>query len=337
MTFRTKAAGLGALIAVLSLTLILGLTTSFGGNVRSKEAPLLASIKTGNLKEIRFKQKGEERFLKKGSGQDWDLLIKGKPFPTAEGKVKRFLEILAEGKLVELVTDKEANWKTFEVGDDAEKRILLAGDQGKAEILVGKAANIGSSEYVRIAGDKRVYRLSTGLGYYVEQKISSWCDLRIFPKALEGKQIVAVSVKGLSTKPEPPERLNYGLIREKDDQGVLRWLFPAEKAVKLKQSAAEGLANALAQATGTDFVPDPLQEDTGLGLPDLVVEFTTQDQKGYKLLFGKKAPAKQWYCTASVDGNPHPYTYLMSEYAYERIALSRANLLESETAEKSKK
>jgi len=337
MKYRTKITALAAVAAFLTITLVLGMTTSLGGNIRSMEEPLLGFLKTGNLDRIVLVSKGEERILKRSGASDWEFMMKGKPFPAASEKVKRLLEILADGKLVEIVTDKEENWKTFGVGNDGEKRLVLAGDQGKAELFVGDSAKLGTREYVRVAGDKRVFVLSNGLSHYAEQKASYWCDLRIFPKGLKGKQIVAIAVKGVTAKSEPAERLEYRLIREKEGEGPLRWIFPGRASVKVKQSAAEGLANALAQASGNEFVPEPEKEDSGIGMPELTVDFTTQDQKTFRLLFGKKTREKQWCCTGSVDGNPLPFTYLVDESAYGRIALSEKNLLDADKAEAPKK
>ncbi len=337
MKYRAKIAALVSVAAFLTITLVLGMTTSFGGGIRGMEEPLLGFLKTGNLDRIVLASKGDEKILKRSGASDWDFVLKGKPFPSAAEKVKRLLEILADGKLVEIVTDKEENWKTFGVGEDGDKRLVLSGDQGKAELFVGHSAKLGTREYVRVGGDKRVFVLSNGLSYYAEQKAAYWCDLRIFPKGLEGKQIVAIAVKGLSAKSEPAERLDYRLIREKEGDGPLRWIFPDKISVKVKQAAAEGLAAALAQASGTEFVPDPEKEDTGIGMPSLSVEFTSQDQKTYRLLFGKKTREKQWYCAGSVDGNPLPFTYLADENAYERVALPQKSLLDADKAEAPRK
>jgi len=337
MKFRTKLTALASAAVFLTVTLVLGMTTSLGGGLRGMEEPLLGFLKTGNLDVIVLKSKGVETSLKRSGASDWTFLLKGKPFPTAAEKVKRLLEILAEGKLVEIVTDKEENWKTFGVGENGDKRLVLAGDQGKAELVIGDSAKMGTREYVRMAGDKRVFVLSSGLAHYVEQKASYWCDLRIFPKGLEGKQIVAIAVKGAGGKSEPAERLDHRLIREKEGDGPLRWIFPDRASVKVKQTAAENLANALAQASGTEFVPDPESEETGFDKPELTAEFTTQDQKTFRLVFGKKTGGKQWFCTGSLDGGPLPFTYLADEYAYERVAVSRKSLLDSDKAEEKRK
>jgi hypothetical protein len=269
---------------------------------------------------------GETR-LRKETDSKWTVLIEDTPFPAERGKIDRFFEILDKGRIIRTATEKEELWRTFEVGEDGMPQISFIGEGGTARVIVGKPGDSGTEQYVRLQGEKRVFLLSEGLSFYADQKAPYWSDLRLFPRGLEGRNIVSVSLKGTARRKDGPEPIGYRLVREKGEGGALLWSVEGRSHLKVKQPQAEGLANSLAVLTGSRFVPPSMKGRTGLGRQEFVIEFTSSDGRSFSLEIGNPADDKDWYCSGTADGTP-PTQFVLSGSAYERVVKSLSDIAE---------
>jgi hypothetical protein len=284
------------------------------------DLPFFSLLKTGNLNEILLSGKKGETRLKKDREGNWNVLIEDASFPAEKGKIDRFFEILDRGRIIRTATEKKELWDTFEVGEEGLPRISFTGDRGTVVLINGKPGDAGTEQYVRFQGENRVLLLSEGLSFYAEQGSPYWSELRLFPRSLEGKDLVAISVKGAVP--------GYRLVREKKETGPALWLLEGRRDVKIAQSKADGLANALAALTASDFVPPSMKGLTGIGKGELIIEFLASDGKSYSLEIGNSGDETDRYCSGTIDGRPLPHFYKLTAPVYGRVVKTLADLTE---------
>jgi hypothetical protein len=323
MTFKAKVLTLSLLAGALGVSLILGLFFSYRGSERRSVQPLSARLGTGTIGEIVLSGdtgtvtlRAADRTGDKAGNRIWSIILEGRPFPAEQGKINRLFEIIDQANLSPALTENEENWALFELGDDASRRISLGGADRRTEIILGKEGEAGRGEYIRFAGDSRVYLLSQSLAYYSGRDAAYWSDLRLFP-GLKGSDIVAISAAGELTLPAGRAELNYRIYKETRQEGLV-WFAP-ESERKLDQGKADSLAVTLSQLNGRAFAAGTQTSAAGLDSPDLRIVLTAADQKLYEIRVGAAGEPGTWYCGASVNGETPPSVYFLDSYTIERI------------------
>ena len=192
-----KLTGLAILSIITGIMVVLMLVTIYRTDDMTDEPGLLFPDLYNELTTvdtIRFSS-GEGQFILKRDGEDW-FLPEHYNYPADFDRVKRMLVDMADAKLLEPKTDKEAQYSILGV-EGAEPDVaggssitieLSDGDEPVAGVILGKVRDItvqtGPQQvYVRRVGDKQSWLVE---GYLqISPAMLNWIQLQVMDLARE--------------------------------------------------------------------------------------------------------------------------------------------------------
>jgi hypothetical protein len=328
LSFQRKVLILGVCIAVLSATYILGLVFSPARvGRREAEAPLIPGFDRGpreRVAEMRItSEEGSLSVVKRGDS--WILPGGDRDYPASASRVDAFLGFLADLKRSRVVTDNPDAWEEFEVHTESPRHIQLLDSSGSGliEIIVGKAAAGGGSDYVRLANANEVVLSNRSFDYYLSVDDKFWAYLRIFPEDLEGQEIMRITVNStLQFDGESPDSgttapLEYTLVLSTEQPNLWKLVDGPQGDLDgdLDNKEVDRLATNLADLEGTEFARGVSLAEAGLSDPSARVLISTEDDTDFRLLIGREAGDDQYYVTLE-NGS---FIYKVSEWRVKGI------------------
>jgi hypothetical protein len=326
-SFRTRVLILGAAIFVLAVSWVLGLVFSPASvGRRASATPVLASSFQRELVgRITIHSAGGELQLRR-RGESWYVLIGGREFPADAGRVDALLGFLTGLKRARTITASPDAWQDFQVQQAAPRRLLLSDAAGTtlAELIVGKEAEGGGGEYLRLSGENEVVLGDRSVEYYLSTEDSFWSYLRLLPEAVKGQSIMRISVKGqLSPAAQGSAALDYTLLLDRQKGNV--WTAPGQGALALDSAAVDRLASGLADMAGSAFAPGVSASQAGLSSPAAQLLISTLDGKDYRFLVGSTAAEGQHY--VGLAGGD--YVYRVADWRLSAVLRPLAELAAS--------
>jgi hypothetical protein len=324
--FQRRVIVLGAAAAALAVAFVLGLVFSpLNVQKRLAEAPLLPGFKSETVAQISIGGPQGSIQLEKRE-KSWSVLIAGQAYPASGERVSSFFEHLASIKKSRVVSANPQTWKSFEVDQEAKKRLKLLDTAGKTlvSLIVGKTQEGERGSYVRMDGANEVILVNRSMGFYLDTAPGFWSHLKFFPADLRGEDIMRISVRcDLAFSDNTSRRLNWTLVQNQEAGRNWKVVAPAgEQARALDNKEVDRVASALAGFEGTEFVTSASSADTGLSAPYAEVLFSTVKNQDYRILVGKRSGQDQYY--AKIDGGP--YLYLAAEWRLKQILKPLAEL-----------
>jgi len=168
--------------------------------------------RTGEVVQIEVTRPGEPPLKLSKEGEHWRLALPGqeaKAYPAAASTVGSLLRSLVDAKTLEAKTqraEQHARLHLAEQGEGAATRIELNQDSSKLALLVGKAAQQGDGQLVRLPSDNQVWLIDRAIALPADNFLG-WINRRItsipsdaiksielaFNKAQDGHKTLRVS------------------------------------------------------------------------------------------------------------------------------------------------
>jgi len=177
MEYRTKVTLASTLLAVLTLTAVLGWAFSQQAVVaRQAEEPLLAGYQISDVTGLEI---GNGVSLKKD--KTWTLTYQGKSYPASADRVETYLKTLSSLRRERLAT-RDGDGKAFGL-ESGFRTLKVVGAAGKpvADLQVGSTNDLGDKAYVRFSGTKEVWQTDSGFSRTLDMDFNTWADLTLFP------------------------------------------------------------------------------------------------------------------------------------------------------------
>ena len=319
LAYRKKITILGAVLAALVVLYVLGVLFSpTRVQQRSASTPLYPDLKAEAVQEIQIQEPGgaggaAASLTMKRQGDGWQLLIQGTAFPALASRIDTLLEQLAGLKRARVASTDPQTWPAFEVDKEKARRLVLKDAAGKAlvDLHVGKPAPGGQGSYVRREGSNDVVQADRSLDYYAGASDEQWSDLRLFPRELQGGDLVRIDVRGRTgfdaEEKESGRPVSHSLLLESGQEGP-RWQVQGDPDFALAADKVEGLAATLAGFEGSRFAVNVPEGQAGFDSPFGEIGVSTRDDKSYRLLIGAYLQAEEQYY-ARLEGGP--FTWLV--------------------------
>jgi len=176
MEYKTKVTVTASILAVLTLTAVLGLVFNQQAQVqRQSREPL---VRSDLPTEVTGLELGTGVVLKKAP--TWSLTYQGKPYPVSVDRVETYLKTLAGNQRERLVTKDDGAEFGLAQGF---KTLKLLGQGGKvlADLQIGSPNDLGGKVYVRFAGTKDIWETDRGFARTLDLDFNTWADLSLFP------------------------------------------------------------------------------------------------------------------------------------------------------------
>lgn len=184
MDYKTKVTAVSAVLAVLTLTAVLGLVFNSQAVVQREVAsPLFEGYQISAVTGLEL---GNGVSLQKQGS--WSLAYQGKSYPVSVDRVETYLKTLG-GLQRERQVAHEAAEDAFGLGKDAHTLKILAGDRVIADLRVGATNDLGNKVYVRFTGKPEVWQTDRGFARTLELDFNTWADLSLFPGKKAGDLI----------------------------------------------------------------------------------------------------------------------------------------------------
>ncbi|GEM_PF-2747823 len=337
MEFRRKIVVLLGIILVLAVSYTLG-TIFSPENVHKRRSniPLYANLKTDKVIKIEVGTKDGKIDIVK-NGKAWSVLIDGKPYPANPNKVDSILKEIKKLKQGKVISKNPDNWKDFDVTKDKAKTIAFYDSKNKklVRLLVGKSGLGGSGYYVRRDDDNTVFQIERDISYYLNIKDDFWSYLKIFPQDIKKDKVIKVVVnkRGAFDDKDKYAELKYTLYKNESKEGA-SWKIREAENKKIDEDEVDILLGDIIRLEGVRFVTGKNPKDVGLVKSDTFLEITTENNKSYRIIVGKKNPKEEQFYVKLKDGE---YIYLVSVWQLKRIFKGMDELYKKEEKKKDSK
>lgn len=309
-----SAKRIGGPLAVLVVLVIVALllTDPFGwlapsGDIVDESKPesiTLCDTAKDAITAFEIDKPDQEPFRLEREAGIWYAAREGKRYRANMERVDKLLELAPGLQSNGLASDKAEKHATFEVGDDQAIafKVYTGNASPAAHMLIGKATQNYDGAFVRLDGMDAVYRSAGNIKALVG---FAFRDFRTKePWQFEPTTVQSISVRGLEGKGEKAA-FNYDgpELTFKREAGL--WQHDGTNA---NQNLLTDLVDKLSKLRVTDFVDDPLDEQTGLaGLEPHVV--VTGPEGTLSMTVGKGEEAR--YFVADQGDT----VYQLSEYS----------------------
>lgn len=252
----------------------------------AKDAPpKILTVADAEVAELRFQHKGgESTIVKRGKDGRWEITAP-KPLPADQSAVGAILGALApfsSDKLVEEKTDNPAN---FGLAQPAAEITVVKKDGKTINILFGDDTAIGSSTYVKIGAEPRIYTIASKAAIDKD-----WKDLR-------DKRLLTFDSGKLSRL----EILNGKETVEFGKSGADSWTILKPSTMRGDNFAVEELVRKLNEAKMEDAPDDAAAADAIRKFygSALVGKARTADSSGTQELEVRKGKDGAYYAKSS--------------------------------------
>ena len=196
--------------------------------------------------------------------QSWVIDEGGREYPARSDRIESLLSEIVASRVVRRITGNENLWPDFGVTDEAGTRLMLKSgtsggtEQVRAVVWGGYAAEPGLS-YLRLGQSPDVYASDGELQFYLQQSLSYWSYLRVFPEDMRFSDVIALS-SSVELQFGDGERLSSSYVLEREAAGDL-WVSrnpagAAGDAGPLDGETVIRLLREVVDLVGTDFSRD---------------------------------------------------------------------------------
>lgn len=300
-----------AILVVLVIVALL-LTDPFGwlapsGDVVDENRPesiTLCDAAKDAITAFEINKPDQAMFRLEQEAGTWYAVREGKRYRANIDRVDKLLELAPGLQSNGLASDKAEKHTTFEVGDDQAIgfKVYTGNASPAAHMLIGKATQNYDGAFVRLDGQDAVYRAAGNIKALVGFAFRDFRTKK--PWQFEPTTVQSISVRGLEGEGEKAA-FNYDepQLTFKRENGL--WQHDGANA---NQNLLTELVDKLSKLRVTDFVDEPVDEETGLaGLEPHVV--VTGPEGTLSMTVGKGEEAR--YFVADQDG----IVYQLSEYS----------------------
>ncbi len=326
LSLQRKVLILAVIIALLAGAYILGFFFSPARvGKREAQSPLLDRIDWDSVAEVRLKsEQGEVELVY--TGASWVLPGGTVELPASQSRIEALVDFLKELKRSRIVTANPEAWEDFDLGSEAARRIELfdSAGAGLVDLIIGKAETGGSSNYVRLGTSNEVVLSNRLFNYYLNVDPKFWSYLRIFPKDLQGQDLMRISVKSKVLFEDGAQSdLDYTLLLSIGEQSA--WQSAEQPELNLDNSEIDLLASNIAGIEGIEFAVGVSAAEAGIDDPAAQVLISTADDRDFRLLVGGYGGEKQLY--AALEGGK--LIYKVSEWRLKGILKPLDELIET--------
>ncbi len=314
MSFRSKVIVLGSLFVVLLAVLVVGMAVSpRGAAARAAASPLVPRLRAGDVIRVELADSTSRVALLRGD--QWSLEVTGGQFPANRQRVDALVREVAaasRGTLISRGTNDDAS-----LGFDEKtvRHLVLRGASGAVlcELSIGKQG-AGGGVYLRVGQSPEIWLTGEGLVPYLTTDGSFWADLRVLPADVTGSAVMRISVSS-------GRSFTWTATRQKDAQNRETWYLAGRPGVKAPAEKLDSLANAVADLTGSGFIPGPVDRKQ-FQAPTGVVVVSLTDNRTFSVLFAARTPDGKYPCI--VEQGEH--VYLVPEWKVKEIVVPESIL-----------
>ncbi|RPJ07936.1 MAG: DUF4340 domain-containing protein [Spirochaetaceae bacterium] len=194
MNFKEKVKALGAVLGVLVLLFVIGIITR-SITYASQAEPLFAQTDKAEVQKITLTDKdGSIEFTKHDS--EWDIIKDGITLPGSKDAIDGLAGSITGTRKSRIATEKKENWEQYAVDDKSATHVVLSDAKGTViDIYLGKSAEDGVSQFVRIAGKDQVIQTVDRLMY--SSKTREWINHAMIPQDIKVGEIDKISVRSI--------------------------------------------------------------------------------------------------------------------------------------------
>lgn len=294
---------------IIFLLLILIIKDPFGFRVSSYEKadPFFAGSSSQITRIVLEKTKvSESRFELVKEGDDWNLVTKGKKFPSDKERIDSLLKSLLNARKYTIVSSSKDKANEYGFNEDEIKLEIFQNDASSGYFLVGSVSSDGTSSHVKWKDSDDIYLVEENLKATANRaEFTYFLNKRVTPVGLTSEEIIGITLKKVNNTYE---------IRKTNV-----WNLESPKKGEISNEDMNTTLSKLSSITSDDLVVD----DSALTGVDpnafeLRVDFKSKEgiPKSYTLLsagFDKKLNA--YY----VRRNNEPSVYKLSEYSIKSV------------------
>ena len=200
----------------------------------------------------------EVRLYKEGNY--WQVKIdNNRSVPAEEAKVKTLLNDLVQLKANSVAAQNESKWAEFKVDSSGTRVKVFEGNDNTLDLIIGKFTyqRRSMASYIRVKGDKNVYRVNGFLEYSFNQK----------PNFFRNNKIVNDNPSNWNKLTYTYPDSSFQLV--KDTSGY--WTINNVRTDSVKTAS---ILRLLSHVTGTNFIDNPDPSLLGKAIYTLTIEST---------------------------------------------------------------
>ena len=224
-------------------------------------------------------------------------------YPVKQGRVEDLFAALSRKEIYPQRASSQEARQRLGLTEDSASRIIVRGGAGLPllDLLIGRAAAIGSEIYLRRGGWNEIYSGEDRFTIFTDSSPVLWYDLRLFPASENGLAPYTIdAVQQADIKPSDGEA--FALRR----RGA-GWIIVGNESAALETTRVDAWIRSVLEAEGVDF-GDAIYGD----------DFEPDDGS-ITLRFGDGTSRVIQFGRVSASNNPaaritdSPYTYIIEE------------------------
>jgi hypothetical protein len=272
---------------------------------------------------MELKNNGDSTFFERNEEGSWYIEIEGGLFPAKTDKVTSMIDEILDLRQNKIVSNNPASWNKYNL--ETENRGLFFSDEDgrrRIGIFVGDPGSTGSGDFIRVAGDDRIYQTDSSLSFYLGKNAPYWSDLNIYPgESLKEEEVALISVDAdIQLGDTGDDRVEAGYTLTKSVQDNREFWIVQNSEEDLDQTKVRNFIRAVTTLEGDRFVP--ASEEIGDSVQG-EIQIGTTGGKSYSLRIGKMTGTNEFYLQSSAS----PYTYSISSWSAGRVIQSLVNLV----------
>jgi hypothetical protein len=246
---------------------------------------------------------GEEPLELRRRGGSWMVIRGENEYPARELRVDDFLRVLSSRGEWPVRSVSPSSHRNFGLEEETARRVQVRGGLGLPllDILVGHGDSTGREVFVRKTGAAEVRSGEDRITVYLEDRVNSWYNLRLFPESESGK-LDAGNVQRLSLYADGEERTW--------NRNGAEWIIGGMEVTRPDRNRVEAYIRGILTTEAEDFAAPG---DSPGESARLVLEL--DDGSLRTLLIGTADESGKR--SASLSGSP--YVYMLSGWASDRI------------------
>jgi hypothetical protein len=146
----------------------------------SKDAsPKIVSIPENDVTQLEFKRKdGASTIIKRGANNKWEMVAPS-PLPVDQDAASGVVNSLNPLNSDQLIDEKASNLAVFGLAQPAFELTVTKKDGKTQQVQIGDEAPAGGDVYVKLAGDPKVYTMSSSLKSSLDKTAQDLRDKRL--------------------------------------------------------------------------------------------------------------------------------------------------------------
>ena len=230
----------------------------------SPDSPAILRLEQGSITKLAFKKKDAEPIvLTRNSAGEWQI-TEPKPYGADQTAVSSTLSLLTSLTSQRMVDDKASDIKQYGLDPPTAEVDLTEKDNKSHKLLMGDDTPSGSSTYVMLAGDLRVFTIPSYNRNLLVKGVNELRDKRLLP--IEASQVSRLDLVRKN------RTIEFG--RNKDEWQVLQPQIPRSDSTGIGD-LVDKLTVAKMELTGPDSDPKEAAQAFAHATPVATARVTT--------------------------------------------------------------